>query len=74
MFWLILLCFTIVSCEKDNSRLVTLVQGPVKGYREPDYGIYGFYGIPYATVPKGDDRFKVSNHKKNIFLCKVNNS
>ncbi|XP_023955054.2 carboxylic ester hydrolase-like [Bicyclus anynana] len=38
--------------------IVNLTQGPVQGYLEPDYGIYSFYGIPYATAPKGNDRFK----------------
>ncbi|CAH2229604.1 jg27435 [Pararge aegeria aegeria] len=47
-----------VSCENEDSRLVNIDQGPVRGYKEAEYGIYSFYGIPYANVPKGMDRFK----------------
>ncbi|XP_023935397.1 cholinesterase 1 [Bicyclus anynana] len=59
MFWFILLSSFYVTTLCDyNSRLVYLSQGPVRGYREPEYGVYSFYGIPYATVPKGANRFK----------------
>ncbi|KAL4705245.1 hypothetical protein ACJJTC_010264 [Scirpophaga incertulas] len=41
--------------EEQTERLVRTPQGPVKGYKED--GIFVFYGIPYATVPKGKYKF-----------------
>ncbi|XP_050673223.1 esterase 6-like [Leptidea sinapis] len=37
---------------------VKLKQGYVQGYLDPDGGFYAFYGIPYATAPTGDNKFK----------------
>ncbi|XP_023955052.2 esterase E4-like [Bicyclus anynana] len=52
-------CFCAVTlCESDESRLVQLEQGLVRGYKDPELGIYSFYGIPYAKAPTGTDRFK----------------
>ncbi|XP_039745525.1 esterase FE4-like [Pararge aegeria] len=58
MLWLVLFSLSLVSCENEDSRLVNIDQGPVRGYKEAEYGIYSFYGIPYANVPKGKNRFK----------------
>ncbi|XP_034832020.1 para-nitrobenzyl esterase-like [Maniola hyperantus] len=52
------LCWGAASCGQPQSRLVELLQGPVRGYRETKYGIYAFYDIPYAKAPTGADRFK----------------
>ncbi|CAH2229606.1 jg27436 [Pararge aegeria aegeria] len=61
MFLFVVFCYfytvTRALCN-DQSRLVQLTQGPVRGYKDPDLGIYSFYGIPYATAPTGKDRFK----------------
>ncbi|XP_050673224.1 esterase-6-like [Leptidea sinapis] len=37
---------------------VNLTQGNVRGHLDPDGGFYAFYGIPYATAPTGDNKFK----------------
>ncbi|VVC88035.1 unnamed protein product [Leptidea sinapis] len=41
-----------------NDLTVKLEQGYVRGYIDPDGGFYAFYGIPYATAPTGDQKFK----------------
>lgn len=33
-------------------------QGSVRGYKEPGQKYYGFFGIPYATAPTGQHKFK----------------
>lgn len=45
---------------KTQSVLVEIEQGPVRGYKDPEYDIYAFYDIPYAKAPTGPDRFKVN--------------
>lgn len=35
-------------------------QGIVRGYKSDADDVFSFYGIPYATTPSGDDKFKVS--------------
>lgn len=34
-------------------------QGPVRGFSIDDDEVFSFYGIPYATAPRGENRFKV---------------
>ncbi|XP_045761418.1 cholinesterase 1-like [Maniola jurtina] len=60
MILLILFCyiFAAASCSRTESRLVNIIQGPVRGYKQPDDDIYIFYNIPYATAPTGSQRFK----------------
>ncbi|XP_045761416.1 para-nitrobenzyl esterase-like [Maniola jurtina] len=52
------LCCGAASSEQPPARLVELPQGPVRGYRDTEYGIYAFYDIPYAKAPTGADRYK----------------
>ncbi|CAK1541786.1 unnamed protein product [Leptosia nina] len=40
------------------SRIIKIDQGQVRGYKLPKFDVFGFFGIPYATVPKGVHRFK----------------
>ncbi|XP_023955056.2 esterase FE4 [Bicyclus anynana] len=54
----LLCCQGIALCSGQESRLVEIAQGPVKGYKDTEYDIYTFYDIPYATAPTGLDRFK----------------
>ena len=56
IFYLISFLYSAVYCEY---RLVNLVQGPVRGYKDQYYNIFVFHSIPYATAPKGRDKFKV---------------
>lgn len=42
-----------------DSKIVTITQGPVRGYKRHDSAIYEFFGIPYATAPTGPLRFTV---------------
>ncbi|CAH0722796.1 unnamed protein product, partial [Brenthis ino] len=60
-FLVISLCFvSSISCGViRESRLVQLSQGPVRGYKDVEYGIFVFHSIPYATAPTGRDKFKV---------------
>lgn len=51
-----------VSCknnEENKLRTVVVEDGPVVGEKYWNGDFYEFYGIPYASVPKGRDRFKV---------------
>lgn len=58
----LLFCVIIALTQaQKESKLVNIKQGPVKGYKDPDFDVFCFYGIPYATTPTGADRFKVSN-------------
>ncbi|XP_023942392.2 esterase FE4 [Bicyclus anynana] len=41
-----------------DSLLVNIEQGPVKGYKPSQGGLYVFYNIPYATAPTGTERFR----------------
>lgn len=50
-----------VWAESDDreSKLVNTAQGAVRGYKDPEYGIFAFQSIPYATAPTGLKKFKV---------------
>ncbi|XP_046975721.1 cholinesterase 1-like [Vanessa cardui] len=60
MYWLAILPCLLhsVLCADPESRLVQLDQGPVRGYKDVNEGVFVFNGIPYATAPTGRDRFK----------------
>ncbi|CAK1548593.1 unnamed protein product [Leptosia nina] len=45
-------------CDCTDSRTVNTPQGPVRGYKDPEGGLYAFYSVPYAKAPTGRDRFK----------------
>lgn len=45
--------------ESQEARVVNTIQGPVRGYLDPDGDIFSFYNIPYATAPTGTHRFRV---------------
>ncbi|XP_045456296.1 cholinesterase 1-like [Melitaea cinxia] len=60
MYWLIVfpcLIHSVISGDPE-SRTVHLNQGIVRGYKDLREDIFAFYGIPYATAPKGPDRYK----------------
>ncbi|KAH9641086.1 hypothetical protein HF086_006366 [Spodoptera exigua] len=60
MLYFVLLILCVVTCSSENEddwKLVHTVQGPVRGRKDPD-GMYVFYGVPYATAPTGEDKFK----------------
>nr|ADD97137.1 carboxylesterase [Helicoverpa armigera] len=46
------------NCDEGEWRKVHIAQGDLLGRRDPAFGLYSFYNIPYATVPSGPDRFK----------------
>ncbi|XP_038208885.1 juvenile hormone esterase-like [Zerene cesonia] len=53
------LFFSVVSISHGlESRVVDTEQGPVRGYRDSDNGLFAFYSIPYAKAPSGRQRFK----------------
>ncbi|XP_046972127.1 cholinesterase 1-like [Vanessa cardui] len=60
MYWLAIFPCLLYSvlCADPESRLVQLDQGPVRGYKDVNEGVFVFNGIPYATAPTGRDRFK----------------
>lgn len=49
-----------VCSEAPKPRLVNIEQGPIRGYKAPGEDHYVFYGIPYATAPRGTQRFQVN--------------
>ncbi|KAJ2946246.1 hypothetical protein O0L34_g12285 [Tuta absoluta] len=49
--------FSTVSGDEPRSRIVETTQGPVRGYRDPEGGLFAFYSIPYATAPSGPLKF-----------------
>ncbi|XP_026726275.1 acetylcholinesterase-like [Trichoplusia ni] len=60
LLWTLILLSAVVSSFGDEAewREVKTFQGTVRGRRDPEGGLYGFYSIPYATAPRGADRFK----------------
>ncbi|CAG4963468.1 unnamed protein product [Parnassius apollo] len=54
---IVLLC-SIAGVQTREARLVNIAQGPVRGYKSQNDNLYAFYGIPYATAPTGDHKFK----------------
>ncbi|XP_045770135.1 esterase FE4-like [Maniola jurtina] len=84
MWWRLLticVCAGIVSGSiTSGSLLVNIEQGPVRGYKPPQGGLYVFYNIPYATAPTGLEKFRpplppptwtepFEAIKKNIKMC-----
>lgn len=57
----------------DGVREVKTTQGVVRGHKDPDSGVFAFYSIPYATLPIGSQRFKVSFQSISVFICSFNN-
>lgn len=58
----ILILFTFISicrAQNEESKILTIPQGSVRGYKSSNSEVFEFYGIPYATIPKGVDKFKV---------------
>ncbi|XP_011568575.3 cholinesterase 1 [Plutella xylostella] len=49
-------CFS--SSVEQNSKVVQIHSGLVKGYKNSEWDIFAFYGIPYATAPSGREKFK----------------
>ncbi|XP_053606827.1 venom carboxylesterase-6-like [Plodia interpunctella] len=43
--------------QNEESLVVNIKQGPVRGYKQPDSNVFAFYGIPYATAPTGRQKF-----------------
>ncbi|CAF4916339.1 unnamed protein product [Pieris macdunnoughi] len=56
--WSFVLFVSFVSANEEPSLLVKIQQGPVKGYKLPNFDVFAFYGIPYATAPTGVNRFR----------------
>ncbi|KAL0832037.1 hypothetical protein ABMA28_001534 [Loxostege sticticalis] len=44
--------------EPSQEKVVQTSQGPIRGYKSPDYNVFQFWNIPYATAPTGVDKFK----------------
>lgn len=66
-FLLLLLCsVTFSNQNEDDWKLVHTRQGPVRGRKDPD-GIYVFYGVPYATAPTAEDKFKVNSLNECVY-------
>ncbi|XP_047511495.1 juvenile hormone esterase-like [Pieris napi] len=56
--WSVVLFVSFVLANEEPSLLVKIQQGPVKGYKLPNFDVFAFYGIPYATAPTGVNRFR----------------
>lgn len=50
----------IVASGIKESLIINIPQGPIRGYKGPEGHYFAFYGIPYATTPKGPHKFRVS--------------
>lgn len=61
---------SICVAQNEVSKLVTIVQGPVRGYKASGSDVYEFFGIPYATAPNGTNKFKVNI----LSSCQINNN
>ena len=48
----------LIAQETSDPLLRTTKQGQVKGYQDADYGVYVWKGIPYASSPTGELRFR----------------
>lgn len=74
----VLCIFTVVvdvsSNEAEEFRIVQTAQGPVKGYKNRETGLFSFMNIPYATAPTGPYRFKVKIQKNQNNLKKQKKS
>ncbi|CAG9782835.1 unnamed protein product [Diatraea saccharalis] len=60
MLWL-LFGVTLVlgeSVVEENSKIVVIKQGPVRGYRVSGTNVFAYHNIPYATAPTGPNKFK----------------
>ncbi|GBP22145.1 Neuroligin-4, X-linked [Eumeta japonica] len=55
---LLLFCLVLKVTAEEDFRVVTLDEGDVKGYKYWNGEFYEFYGVPYASAPRGRDRFK----------------
>ncbi|XP_059049034.1 para-nitrobenzyl esterase-like isoform X2 [Achroia grisella] len=65
MMWRLSLFVCLIAgavCEENGvekeSKVVRISQGSVRGYKNPESGIFEFYGIPYAKAPTGQNRFQ----------------
>ncbi|KAG6442934.1 esterase FE4 [Manduca sexta] len=57
-FGTLIICVVLVNVQSQGiqeTRIVNIDQGPVRGYKNPGEGFYSFYNIPFATVR---ERFK----------------
>ncbi|KAJ0181321.1 hypothetical protein K1T71_003406 [Dendrolimus kikuchii] len=57
----VLLCLSVLEVfakDERESRMTTIRQGQVKGYKDPEGNFFAYYGIPYATAPTGFGRFQ----------------
>lgn len=56
-----ILCIALVTSESSKQEWldVEIAQGPVRGHLDETGELYEFYNIPYATVPTGENKFKV---------------
>lgn len=68
MLLLASVCFSVLAISDCESlfRNVNTDQGPVRGFLVDDDEVFSFYGIPYATAPRGADRFKVKYLRQKI--------
>lgn len=44
---------------QNESRTVQIDQGSLRGYKDPQAGVFSFHDVPYATAPTGSSKFKV---------------
>ncbi|XP_072935724.1 juvenile hormone esterase-like [Epargyreus clarus] len=59
LLFLLFICVGSVLCDDEReSRVVTIKQGSVRGYKHPDGDFFVFHSIPYATAPTGSQRFQ----------------
>lgn len=57
----VLLLYVATVLASDEWLEVKTAQGLVRGRKHAAGGTYVFYNVPYATAPRGTDKFKVLN-------------
>ncbi|KAL4705243.1 hypothetical protein ACJJTC_010262 [Scirpophaga incertulas] len=55
---LLVFCARLAEGDTRESRTVQTTQGSVRGYKDPNSDVFIYYGIPYASVPTGENKFK----------------
>ncbi|XP_030040069.2 juvenile hormone esterase [Manduca sexta] len=57
----LIICVVLVNVQSQGiqeTRIVNIDQGPVRGFKKPGAGYYSFYNMPYATIR---ERFKAAS-------------
>ncbi|XP_028177096.1 esterase FE4-like [Ostrinia furnacalis] len=54
--------------EETESKVVTITQGQIRGYKAANYDVFEFLNVPYALAPTGTDKFKAPYTVNSVFM------